>query len=118
MNADLLATSSYLAPIFSNSTFRTYIYRFKGNLRLDLTAGYSFPFRKGNTACGFSERSRTCSTMNILRTVFVPPGSTAASVPRFHFDPAFLYSRHRKYVVELEKRGTQYESENTGFGVF
>lgn len=44
VNADLLASSSYLAPIFSNSMFRTYIYRFEGNRRLDLTAGYTFTF--------------------------------------------------------------------------
>ncbi|NOT49123.1 MAG: TonB-dependent receptor [Acidobacteria bacterium] len=44
INADLLASNSYLAPIFSNSTFGTYIYRFEGNRRLDLTAGYTFTF--------------------------------------------------------------------------
>ena len=44
VNFDFLATSSYLAPIFSNTTFSTYIYRFKGNRRADLTAGYTFPF--------------------------------------------------------------------------
>lgn len=43
VNFDLLATSSYLAPIFSGSTFSTYIYRFDGNRRGDLTAGYTFP---------------------------------------------------------------------------
>ncbi len=42
VNADLVATSSYLAPIFSNSTFNTYLYRFGGNRRLDLTAGHNF----------------------------------------------------------------------------
>lgn len=45
VNLDFLATDSYLAPIFSNSTFQTYVYRFKGNRRADLTAGYTFPFR-------------------------------------------------------------------------
>ncbi len=45
-NIDFLATSDYLAPIFSNSTFATYIYRFKGNRKADLTAGYTFPFRQ------------------------------------------------------------------------
>ena len=44
INADFLGTSSYLAPIFSNSDFNTYIYRFDGNRRLDLTAGYTFYF--------------------------------------------------------------------------
>ncbi|MBV9214602.1 MAG: TonB-dependent receptor plug domain-containing protein [Acidobacteria bacterium] len=46
VNFDFLATSTYLAPIFSNSTFNTYIYRFKGNRRGDLTGGYTFGFRK------------------------------------------------------------------------
>jgi vitamin B12 transporter len=45
VNFDFLATSSYLAPIFSNATFRTYVYRFKGNRKADLTAGYTIPFR-------------------------------------------------------------------------
>jgi len=47
VNLDLLVTSSYLAPIFSNSTFNTYVYRFKGNRRGDLTAGYNFAIEKG-----------------------------------------------------------------------
>lgn len=46
VNFDFLATSSYLAPIFSNSMFQTYIYRFGGNRRGDVTAGYNFGFRK------------------------------------------------------------------------
>ncbi|MEO6589772.1 MAG: TonB-dependent receptor [Pyrinomonadaceae bacterium] len=45
VNFDFLASDSYLAPIFSNSSFQTYIYRFKGNRRADLTAGYTFGFR-------------------------------------------------------------------------
>lgn len=46
VNFDLLATSSYLAPIFSNSTFNSYVYRFEGNRRADLTGGYTFSIRK------------------------------------------------------------------------
>ena len=42
LNFDFLATSNYLAPIFSNSTFSTYVYRFDGNRRGDLTASYTF----------------------------------------------------------------------------
>jgi outer membrane receptor protein involved in Fe transport len=42
VNLDLLATSGYLAPIFSSSTFNSYVYEFKGNRRADLTAGYTF----------------------------------------------------------------------------
>ncbi len=46
VNADLLLASDYLAPIFSNSTFSTYVYNFEGNRRLDLTAGYTFPIKE------------------------------------------------------------------------
>ena len=46
VNFDLLVTSDYLAPIFSNSTFSTYVYRFAGNRKGDLTAGYTFGFNK------------------------------------------------------------------------
>ncbi|HQU86902.1 MAG TPA: TonB-dependent receptor, partial [Pyrinomonadaceae bacterium] len=45
VNFDFLATSNYLAPIFSNNTFQTYVYRFDGNRRADLTAGYTIPFK-------------------------------------------------------------------------
>ena len=50
VNADFVGTSSYLAPIFSNTTFGTYIYRFKGNRRADLTAGYTFRMRNEKLA--------------------------------------------------------------------
>ena len=47
VNFDLLATSDYLAPIFDTNgfTFQTYVYRFKGNRKADLTAGYTIPLR-------------------------------------------------------------------------
>lgn len=43
LNFDFAATGSYLAPIFSNQTFQTRIYRFKGQRRGDLTASYEIP---------------------------------------------------------------------------
>ncbi|MCU1288811.1 MAG: Outer rane receptor for ferrienterochelin and colicin [Acidobacteria bacterium] len=45
VNFDFLATSDYLAPIFSSQNFNTYVYRFNGNRRADLTAGYTFPLK-------------------------------------------------------------------------
>ena len=47
VNFDFLATSTYLAPIFDTNafSFRTFVYRFKGNRKGDLTAGYTFGFR-------------------------------------------------------------------------
>ena len=46
VNADILAASDYLAPIFSNTTFNSYVYRFDGSRRIDLTAGYTFPLKR------------------------------------------------------------------------
>ncbi|MEQ1923796.1 MAG: TonB-dependent receptor plug domain-containing protein [Pyrinomonadaceae bacterium] len=45
VNFDFLATSKYLAPIFSNTTFNSYIYSFQGNRKGDLTAGYTFAIK-------------------------------------------------------------------------
>lgn len=42
VNADVLLASEYLGSIFSNSTYASYVYRFQGNRRVDLTAGYTF----------------------------------------------------------------------------
>lgn len=42
VNFDFIAASNYLAPIFSNSTFQSYTYKFKGNRKADLTASYEF----------------------------------------------------------------------------
>lgn len=46
VNFDFLASDSYLAPIFSNTYFSTYVYRFRGNRRADLTGGYTFGFKQ------------------------------------------------------------------------
>lgn len=43
VNFDFLATSDYLAPIFSNRTFNTYVFRFGGNRKADLTGRYELP---------------------------------------------------------------------------
>ncbi len=47
-NFDFLATSSYLAPIFSNSIFSTRIYRFNGNRKGDLAGRYEMPISSEN----------------------------------------------------------------------
>ncbi len=45
LNFDFLMASNYLAPIFSNTTFSTYLYRFDGNRKADLTGSYEIPLR-------------------------------------------------------------------------
>ncbi len=46
LNFDFLATSSYLAPIFSNTIFESRIYRFRGARKADFTASYDIPTSK------------------------------------------------------------------------
>jgi outer membrane cobalamin receptor len=55
INADLLVTSSYLGSIFDTNgfTFRSYVYRFRGNRRMDLTAGYTFPLGRDEAKVRF-----------------------------------------------------------------
>ncbi len=43
VNFDLVITNSYLAPIFSNTSFATRIYRFDGLRKADLNASYEIP---------------------------------------------------------------------------
>jgi vitamin B12 transporter len=43
LSLDFLATSDYLAPVFSGTNFSTYTFRFKGARRADATAAYEFP---------------------------------------------------------------------------
>jgi vitamin B12 transporter len=48
VNFDQLVSSGYLGNIFqSNFPFGSYVYRFKGNRRGDLTAGYTIPVENG-----------------------------------------------------------------------
>ncbi len=42
VNFDYVASSSYLAPIFSNTTFSTILYRFDGSNRGDFSGRYNF----------------------------------------------------------------------------
>ncbi|MFN2501769.1 MAG: TonB-dependent receptor domain-containing protein [Pyrinomonadaceae bacterium] len=60
INFDLLATSDYIAPIFSNAVFQSYIYRFEGNRKADLTAGYTFGLGKDGLTL------RVCGTIENL----------------------------------------------------
>jgi iron complex outermembrane receptor protein len=43
VNFDLAASSDYLAPLFDNRTFANRAYRFRGILKADLAAGYTWP---------------------------------------------------------------------------
>ncbi len=49
VNFDLVATSDYLAPVFDNRTFVSRAFRFAGQRRADLTAGYTFPLAESRS---------------------------------------------------------------------
>lgn len=46
INADFVATGKYVAPIYSNTYFTSFVYRFNGSKRVDLTGGYNFRIPK------------------------------------------------------------------------
>ena len=46
LNFDLFASDSYLAPVYSSTYFKSYVYRFKGSLRGDLTIGHTVPLKR------------------------------------------------------------------------
>jgi vitamin B12 transporter len=49
VNFDLIATSDYLAPVFDNRTFASRAFRFGGQRRADLTAGYTLPLAESRS---------------------------------------------------------------------
>ncbi|HEX5705684.1 MAG TPA: TonB-dependent receptor [Pyrinomonadaceae bacterium] len=48
-NFDLAASSDYLAPLFDNRTFASRAYSFKGILKADLGASYTWPLRESRS---------------------------------------------------------------------
>jgi hypothetical protein len=49
VNFDFIATSDYLAPVFDNRTFASRAFRFGGQRRADLTAGYTLPLAESRS---------------------------------------------------------------------
>jgi vitamin B12 transporter len=85
VNFDFLATSNYLAPIFSNSTFSTYVYRFDGNRKADLTAGYTFPFKSEELNLRVYATVENLFDQNYYENGFRTAGQTARIGATFTF---------------------------------
>ena len=85
VNADLLVGSNYLAPIFSNSTYQTYTYRFRGNRRLDLTAGHTFPVRGDRVTLRLFGTLENVMNDEYFENGFRTPGRTARAGASFSF---------------------------------
>ncbi|MEP7212861.1 MAG: TonB-dependent receptor [Acidobacteriota bacterium] len=76
-NFDLLATNGYLAPIFSSETFNSYVFRFRGNRRADVTAGYTFPLRKDRFELRLYGTIENVFDHNYYENGFRTPGRSA-----------------------------------------
>lgn len=85
VSADLLATSSYLAPVFSNATFGQYTYRFEGNRRADLTAGYTFPLKNDKLSLRLFGTIENLFDYEYFENGFRTPGRNARGGLGFSF---------------------------------
>ncbi|MDH3529799.1 MAG: TonB-dependent receptor [Acidobacteriota bacterium] len=85
LNFDFEATSRYLAPIFSTSAFSTYIYRFGGNRRGDLTAGYELPVFNESAKAVFFASVENIFGYSYFENGFATVGRTVKTGVLFEF---------------------------------
>ncbi|HWS55095.1 MAG TPA: TonB-dependent receptor, partial [Pyrinomonadaceae bacterium] len=84
VNFDLAATSDYLAPVFDNRTFRTRAFRFAGNFRADLTAGYTLPLAESRSLRFFG-KVENLFDRDYFENGFRTPGANARAGAALNF---------------------------------
>ncbi len=80
---DLLATSSYLAPVFDLSTFQSRVYRFDGYAKADLVASYRLPV--GGTGLRLYGKIENLFDETIHASGFRTPGRYALAGIAYEF---------------------------------
>lgn len=85
LNFDFEASSSYLAPIFSSSTFQTRIYRFEGNRRGDITGRYRLPVFGERAGVSFFATVENLFGFTYFENGFATEGRTARAGISFNF---------------------------------
>jgi len=80
---DLLASSSYLAPVFDLSTFQSRVYRFDGYVKADLVASYRLPV--GTTGLRFFGKIENLLDETIHASGFRTPGRYALAGVAYEF---------------------------------
>jgi iron complex outermembrane receptor protein len=80
---DLLASSSYLAPVFDLSTFQSRVYRFDGYVKADLVASYRLPV--GGTGLRFFGKIENLLDETIHASGFRTPGRYALAGVAYEF---------------------------------
>jgi iron complex outermembrane receptor protein len=74
---DLETSSNYLAPIFSNTSFSNYVYRFEGNRRGDVSARYELPVFNEKAKASFFSTFENLFGNTYFENGFATQGRTA-----------------------------------------
>ncbi|HEV2864359.1 MAG TPA: TonB-dependent receptor [Pyrinomonadaceae bacterium] len=84
VNFDFVATGDYLAPVFDNRTFRSRAFRFSGQRRADLTAGYTFPLAESRSLRLFGKVENVFN-QDYYESGFRTPRANARAGATFNF---------------------------------
>ncbi|MGH9943222.1 MAG: TonB-dependent receptor, partial [Pyrinomonadaceae bacterium] len=84
LNFDLTAMGEYLAPIFSNTSFRTRVYRFGGTVKADAGASYTLPITDARGVRFFGQVENLFDR-EYYESGFRMPGATARAGVQFNF---------------------------------
>jgi iron complex outermembrane receptor protein len=80
---DLLASSSYIAPVFDLETFSSRVYRFEGYVKADVVASYRLPV--GGTGLRFFGKVENLFDETIHASGFRTPGRYAVAGAAYEF---------------------------------
>jgi outer membrane receptor protein involved in Fe transport len=81
---DRLNAGNYLAPVFSDATFQSLVYRFEGLRRINAGASYRLPLGEFR-ALRFFVRAENLLDQNYFESGFRTPGRTANGGIQFEF---------------------------------
>jgi len=84
VNFDLIASSSYLAPLFDSNTFASRAFEFAGLGKADLGASYRLPLSE-NRAVRFFGKVENLFGRNYYESGYRTPGATAVGGVQFEF---------------------------------
>jgi outer membrane receptor protein involved in Fe transport len=83
-SVDTLDAGNYLAPVFSNATFDSRVYRFDGLRRINAGASYRLPLGEFS-ALRFLVRAENLLDQNYFENGFRTPGRTANGGIQYEF---------------------------------
>jgi vitamin B12 transporter len=84
LNFDLIASSSYLAPMFDSNTFSNRAFEFDGLGKADLGASYRLPLSE-NRAVRFFGKVENLFDRDYYESGYRTPGATAVGGVQFEF---------------------------------